>query len=43
MPPVVPHSNAAHYTPESHTEVTVFEGRSHTREWPLSGSLSGDR
>jgi alpha-beta hydrolase superfamily lysophospholipase len=29
MPPVVQHSNAAHYTPETLTEVTVFEGRSH--------------
>jgi hypothetical protein len=29
MPPVVQHSNAAHYTAETLTEVTVFEGRSH--------------
>ena len=29
MPPVVQHSNAAHYKTESLTEVTVFEGRSH--------------
>jgi pimeloyl-ACP methyl ester carboxylesterase len=29
MPPVVQHSNAAHYTSETLTEVTVFEGRSH--------------
>ena len=28
-PPVVQHSNAAHYSTESLTEVTVFEGRSH--------------
>jgi pimeloyl-ACP methyl ester carboxylesterase len=30
MPPVVQHSNAAHYTAEETlTDVTVFEGRSH--------------
>ena len=29
MPPVVQHSNAAHYTAETLTEVRVFEGRSH--------------
>ena len=29
MPPVVQHSNAAHYTAETLTEVKVFEGRSH--------------
>jgi hypothetical protein len=29
MPPVVQHSNAALYTAETLTEVTVFEGRSH--------------
>jgi hypothetical protein len=29
MPPVVQHSNAAHYAAETLTEVTVFEGRSH--------------
>jgi hypothetical protein len=29
MPPVVQHSNAAHYKAETLTDVTVFEGRSH--------------
>ena len=29
MPPVVQHSNAAHYKAETLTEVKVFEGRSH--------------
>src|SRR5262249_11687865 len=29
MPPVVQHSNAAHYTAEVLTEVKMFEGRSH--------------
>jgi pimeloyl-ACP methyl ester carboxylesterase len=29
MPPVVQHSNAAHYKTEALTEVVVFEGRSH--------------
>jgi pimeloyl-ACP methyl ester carboxylesterase len=29
MPPVVQHSNAAHYAAETLTDVTVFEGRSH--------------
>jgi len=29
MPPVVQHSNAAHYTAETLTEVKVFEDRSH--------------
>ncbi len=29
MPPVVQHSNAAHYRAQTVTEVMVFEGRSH--------------
>jgi pimeloyl-ACP methyl ester carboxylesterase len=29
MPPIVQHSNAAHYKADTLTEVTVFEGRSH--------------
>ena len=30
MPPVVQHSNAAHYTAKTpRTDVTIFEGRSH--------------
>ena len=41
MPPVVQHSNAAHYKAETLTEVTVFEGALSSA--PRAGRLAGNR